>query len=492
VGLDREGAPVCEGSPRYSFGHVLARADPDKPDGIFCDWSWDGETLRARVDRYAVAPLFYARVANGVMLAPSLADLVARGASTDLDFDALAVLLRFGQPLDEDTPFAAIRAMPPAGRLVWRAGKLTVESRYPDIPPRSFSRAAAIEGYIELFRAAIARRPASGRLVLPLSGGRDSRHIFLELCRQERPPDACVTSTGFADAAMTDDVSVAGQLCRAVSMPHHVIGAPANPIDATIAVDIETNLAGSEHGWTGTLATFLAAHADVTYDGLAGDVLSAGHLFTDQRLAALVGGDANGLADSIFVSGEYGLHLVLPPRLYRDLSRERAVARLAQALPRHLAAANPLQSFMFWSRTRRNVAQVPFAMFGGVKTVYAPYLDWDLFDFFSSLGPELTRDKLLHTEAIAHAYPDFSQIHYSAGWQDVGARALERHYRQQVGALAMRFIRGDGSSLVNRPGLLPRMAWAVLSGSAGTTAPSYLKLACYLTALDAVRSEGAN
>ena len=486
IRLGADGAPVCDGVTRFTSGHVLARADADNPDGVFAEWAWDGETLRARTDRYGLAPLYYAHLADGVMLAPSIADLIALGAPANFDLDALAVLLRFGQLLDEDTPFAAIRALPPSGRLVWQAGVLTVEGHYPEIRPQSLSRDAVIDEFIERFRTTIARRPVTGRLVLPLSGGRDSRHIFLELCRQGRKPDACVTSRGYPDASMEGEAAIAAELCTDLGVPHRVIDAPTDQVDAMVEAIIDTNLGNLEHGWEMTLADLLAAEADTIFDGLGGDVLSAGLFFTDARLDAVARLDAERFANAVFVNDEYSLRLALAPRLYRDLSRERAVARLAKAMPRHLAAANPLSSFYFWTRTRRNIAQVPFGLFRRVKTIYAPYLDWDLFDLFASLGPALTKDKALHTDAIAKAYPEARDIPYAKGWSEIDARTLERRHLGNTGALARRLLRPGSGSLVNRQALLPRMAWHALTGSLGVTVPSYLRLVCYLLALGQV------
>lgn len=484
VRLGADGAPWCDGLARYSAGHVLPRADAANPDGVFASWTWDGTTLEARTDRYGMAPLYYARLADGVMVSPSIHDLIAQGAPADLDLDALAVILRFGQPLEDDTPFAAIRALPPSGHLVWRAGSLTVDGHYPAIAPQSCSRAAAIDAYIDLFRAAIARRLPDENFMMPLSGGRDSRHILLELCHQGRKPESCVTSFGFLDAAHDHDVGIAAELCRMLAIPHQTIAAPSAQIGAAMAATVAVNYASAEHGWTLTLGEFLAAKTTLTFDGLAGDVLSAGHLFTVAGNDALVAGDAGRFAASVFVTDEYFLRQVVAPRIYGAIPRERAVARLGRALQRHQAAANPLLSFNFWNRTRRNIAQVPFSIYGGVQTVYVPYLDWDLFNFLGALDPGLTLGKSLHSDAIAKAYPTFNHIPYAAGWADVPARRLERHCGRLAFSLARRLLTGRAASLVNRQALLARLARHTLSGSARVTVPSFVQSACLLLAIE--------
>src|SRR5205085_2976358 len=111
--------------------------------------------------------------------------LLLEGAPAELDERALSVFLRLGFFLGEDTAFTAIKALPPAATMRWRAGRLELRgSRPPPPPPADLGRSEAIEQYAALFRASIERCLEPGDdIVLPLSGGRDSRHILLELLR---------------------------------------------------------------------------------------------------------------------------------------------------------------------------------------------------------------------------------------------------------------------------------------------------------------------
>src|SRR5439155_1603673 len=75
------------------------------PDGVFAEWKWDGRRLRVRNDRYGVHPLFYYATANEIAVSTSVARLLAGGAPADFDGDAIAVFLRLGFFVGEDTPF---------------------------------------------------------------------------------------------------------------------------------------------------------------------------------------------------------------------------------------------------------------------------------------------------------------------------------------------------------------------------------------------------
>jgi asparagine synthetase B (glutamine-hydrolysing) len=119
---------------------------------------------------------------------------VEAGAPTGFDEAALAVFLRLGFFLGDDTPFQSIRTLPPDGTLTWEAGTVTISGGYRFVRPQRLSRDAAIDGFIDLFRQAMSRRPPAGQdVVVPLSGGRDSRHILLELCESGHRPSYTVT-----------------------------------------------------------------------------------------------------------------------------------------------------------------------------------------------------------------------------------------------------------------------------------------------------------
>src|SRR5690606_37864606 len=85
------------------------------------EWYWDGEHLRARVCRLGVHPLFWRATRHGVALATTPLDLLEEGA--DLDYPALAVFLRLGFFVGEDTPFAGVRQLAPGAQLQWDAAR---------------------------------------------------------------------------------------------------------------------------------------------------------------------------------------------------------------------------------------------------------------------------------------------------------------------------------------------------------------------------------
>jgi hypothetical protein len=406
VAVVRSGAVSTRGETACFLGHRLRSAGAD--DGVFAEWRWDGDTLTVVNDRYGMQPLFYTVEPDAIRVSPSIPALIAAGAPADFDAEALSVFLRIGFFVGDDTPFARIRAMPPDARLVWRRGDLGISGGPRLRAAAAIGRESALDGYIELFRRAIRRRiPGGDDFAVPLSGGRDSRHILLELCEQGARPRFCVTAKHYPPFP-DEDARVATLLTAALGLPHVVLD-QIDRFDAERRKNALTSFCADEHAWTLAIADHLGGRAGAIYDGIAGDVLSAG-LFVDPERQAL--SDAQRTADLA--------ELLLPTTNERTLGaflrpgavapRRHAAAHLAAALDEHAGAANPIGSFYFWNRTRREINLVPFAIMSSVGCAFAPYLDHELFDFLAALPVGLLRDRQLHTDAIRRAYPRYREI----------------------------------------------------------------------------------
>ncbi|MBV6701800.1 asparagine synthetase B family protein [Kitasatospora aureofaciens] len=417
------------GCPTVALGHPLPR--PGGVEGVFAHWAWDGTGVTAGTDRYGMLPLFYWADEEHLVLSPELGDVLALGAPRHWDDDALAVFLRLGYFVGDDTPFAAIRVLPPGGVLTWSPGTPPRGRARPPVTPPSpgITRPQAVDAYIDLFRSAIAARLPSAPYVLPLSGGRDSRHILLELLRQQAPPQLAVTTGKFTphDA----DVRVAGRLAAAAGVPHRYIDRARSDLRADLTTNRLQQMCTTEGGWVLPLGRFLRTRTPLTYDGLAGDSLSQDpHVhfrpIHDRRRL----GTATGLADWLIEAT--GLAPLLPHLLdstrLRRWSHERALTRLAAETARHLDAAFPLRSFVFWNRTRRAIALHPIRVIGdGGVPVHLPYLDHALFDLLMALPEQVLGDSCLRTEAISRAYPRYTQLPYAEGPMRHGPRvALAR------------------------------------------------------------------
>jgi asparagine synthase (glutamine-hydrolysing) len=492
----RDSAVEAIGPARFFRGHVIGDAKDGPPDGIFAEWSWDGRRLTVRSDRYGASPLFYAQDGHGLSVSPSLLKLVEAGAPTGFDEAALAVFLRLGFFLGDDTPFRSIRTVPPNGTLVWNEGAVSISGGYRFVPPQRLSRDAAIDGYIDIFRQAMRRRPPAGDdVVVPLSGGRDSRHILFELCESGRRPRYTVTIPRYPPRS-SEDERIAPLIARELGVPHVLLAQTEPRFTAELRKNWDTHLCADEHAWYVRMVDELTGKAGTLYDGLGGALSVPNRFLSREGLALFEAGRMRELAtlllQSLSRSGEQFLIGVLRAPFRAALSFERAVDRFAEELERHRAAPDPIKSFNFWNRIRRELALVPYGMMRGVPTVYSPYLDHDLFDFLSSLPPEVmsptlsASDKSFHSEAVLRGYPRWAHIPF----EDKGAPKRDpRALDAQFGADAARYLlprAGFGARLLNARYVMPRLLYG-LARRPYREATSWLPtMALYLSQLDAV------
>lgn len=413
--VDSTGAVNATGPDKVHLGRPGDEIGAANVD-LFVDWFWDGACLVVQTDRYGFFPLFYHEWDGGIMVSPSVTALIDAGAPVALDTGALAVLLRLGFLVGDDTPFAGIRSLPAGGQMTWSPGRHVTRSSPSFAARREISRCDAVDAYIDLFRAAVHRRPARSASVVPLSGGRDSRHIFLELCASGRPPDVAVT-IGSPGGYSVADVETARELALRTDVRHVVLPLPASRWDAQMQTVRATNFCTVEHWWFEPLVAFLrelGGEATV-YEGVAGDVLSTDFLKSTDRQRLYEGGKLHELADILMGSEGY-LPAILPHDLYKDMGREVAADKITTELAAHADAPNPLASFFFYNRTRRVTAFPPASLFGEHAEVWCPYLDTDLVTFLSSLPAEILKgesNSTLHDDAILRGYPRFADIPFA-------------------------------------------------------------------------------
>jgi asparagine synthase (glutamine-hydrolysing) len=251
-------------------------------------------------------------------------------------------------------------------------------------------------------------------------------------------------------------------VCRAVGVPHMVLRQWTDRVRAERVKNRCTHFCSDEHAQFVAVAEHLRASTHETYDGIAGDVLSQSSYLNAEIHARFKRRNARGVAE--YLLDGYGtsvsdaaLERLVAPALFREIPRERAIARLAEEISRHASAPNPTSSFFFWNRTRREVALSPFALMRGL-TVYAPYLDRDVVDLLSGLPASLLMDRTLHTEAIARAYPAVAALRYEARTRQARAPGTPPL------ALKLAGIAASGSAMLRPTRLLPGLVAAAIGG----------------------------
>ena len=479
------------GSAQFSRGHQIARTG-SPPDGVFAEWAWDGERLEVRTDRYGASPLFYWHDPAQFCLSPSLLAVLQRGASTAFDWDGLAAFVRLGYFLGDDTPFAAIRTVSPGAVMSWHRGQLTSRSGRPVMAAVRISRDEAIDGFIALCRQSVRRRlPAGDRVVMPLSSGRDSRHILYELHAAGVRPE-CVTIPRYPPRS-AEDQRIAPLVAAALGLPHRLLEQNPSRCDAEVRKNWITHLCADEHAWYVEIAAQIGKTTQTIYDGLGGALSVPNRYHSFAALEQIARGDTRAVADQLIV--DYGvqsetfLRRMLRRRAYAQLSRERAVARLARELDTHRDAPDPIKSFNFWNRNRRELALWPYAILREVPHVYTPYLDQDLFDFLMGLpptvmSPTLADGKAFHTDAINRAFPQYAGVPFE-NKKAPGAdpRLHNARLAREAGRYILRHCRW-APQLIDPGSAVLRAACGVVRSTFGERRPWFSLVTLYLTQLE--------
>ncbi|HEU4853307.1 MAG TPA: hypothetical protein VFT37_14245 [Telluria sp.] len=458
------GQLAVAGQPAFFKGYEV-----EGGDGVSVGWDWDGERLCARTCATGFMPLYYYFDGAQIALATRIADLFeATGTAPEICPASLGVLLRLGFLVGNRTPFARVMVLGPQGTLTWRPGSAPeVRWSYP-APDRSLASGDIRATYVELFRASMARIAAvmSDEVAVPLSGGRDSRHIALELHRSGRKPRFAVTARHLPPRN-DEDVRVAAELCNAMGWTHRVVGQPVSgrfrqECAHARAVDFLT----FEHAWTLPVRDAIRAGGITeVFDGVGGDVLSASLYQDDRLLRHYFDADIEGVRNRLLafwsqLGGDDALNESLGAALSALRERGAALELIDAELRLHQDHPNPLKAFYFWNRSRRSTGLLPFRIFGEA-VAYAPYLDAPLMKFLLGLDPGATRDRTLHTDAIRLADPRIGAIAY----EDKAARAATQRISDRVSFYGP-MIAGSlkARQFVNARFVAPRAARSLLLG----------------------------
>jgi len=412
---------AASGVPQCTLGHRVQQSPSDVPQGVFAEWNWDGTTLTAQVDRIGFYPLFVAEAPDGVSISPSPLQLIAEGTPATLDDGALGVFFRIGLFVNEDTPFKHIRVLRPGGSLTWTHGRLTITGGLPEVREVPISRPDAMEQFAELLRQGIQRCISSTDkdLHMPLSGGRDSRHIFFNLERLGRLPTKAVTFQPWSDELGPEAIA-AREVAERVGVPHVVLNHRRSRPRDILRSFVLTHFCSDETLGMMPLRDGFCGRNIVTLDGIGGDVLSRNKQFSNPETHSLYESGnhtqiaehlVNGHAKAIGASLE---DLFGAEEVHRRFPRAEAIDRLSSELQRFESFPDPYTAFMFFNRTRREISLIPHGVMSATGRVMCPYLDSDVVDFLLSLPVEVTRGGSFHSDTIAQTYPQYADIPYDS------------------------------------------------------------------------------
>lgn len=460
----------------------------------FAYWSFKQGVFEAAVDLHGLAHLYYYDDGETFCAAYDLQQLVSLLPNPQLDYGALAVFYRMGTFIENDTPIKNVKVLGPAGRIVIRNGELKISERY------FWSQSAVdetketlIDKYQSLFEASIAqvKQTSSMPVSIPLSGGRDSRHIFLEALAQGLEIKQVVTSFFEPDNQFGEDVALAKQLCAKASVPVKVIKSDNNWFGREQYKNSKTSFGTMIHAWYVDLAKQLPEQS-LLLDGLGGDVLSESKKWNSVIEKAFQQGDWDTLINHYLGFNDSCL-AVFSPRFTEKISRNLAVERLLPVLKKYEKFHKPQGAFEFYCRARRNIALSPLTL-TNCQAVYFPYLEKELFKFLSSVPARSFAANDFHTSVILKSYRDYADIAFKT--KNVRAPysiwdKLKYKYRK-CATVCILTMGAQKSDCFNRSRVLPRLLISFLSplksGAEEWSAPKLVHLKGLLDLLKNTRN----
>ncbi|WP_147438865.1 asparagine synthase-related protein [Roseovarius spongiae] len=491
----RDGAAQMRGRAHWRSD---GQAELGQVGRLWARWDWDGARLSAEVDPFGFFNLFLYEKEGEIALSPSLLELVAQGCDAAPDPLALAVFHRMGIFIHDETPLRHVRTLPPGARVTWERGKLRITGGVPVPQEQQISREAAVEGMTHHFRTAMARilEKWDAPLILPLSGGRDSRHILLEMLRQGRRPGACVTFH-HNGAAMNAEALAARAVAERAGIRHNVLGHARPRLADAIRALVMTDLCAEEHAQMMPLHDYVLDRGGAAFDGIAGDILTNPDNDAEQFYRLAQAGDFIGIASGLVeghgrVISQPGWGRGAGP-LWSPGRDEEVVEHIGRAVAAYADAPDPYQVFWMYHRTRREINFVPQAILGKAEIVFCPYLDPDFARFCMSLPYTVTRDQMLHDDVIARAYPDYADIPFAEGFAAPPPRggSLTHKLRSARDVLSLtrafgnvpggaRALMGEPAKLRRGPDMMYRLHAAAMEGLDAARARHLLDLAAAL------------
>ncbi len=401
-------APAVE---RGQTGRLPDVAEDWRRLGAFNRLSVAAGQLVVESDPLGLAPLYYAELPGGHLLASYLADLfrVSPESIRPLDSVGLAGLLAFRAPMGDRTLHAAVRRFPTGAALRWTSHDgwgLTRPNRLvlPDADPSLSAAAACREIKSAILVSLRDRIPSSTpEICLPLSGGFDSR-LLAAVSRDAGLPVMAYTY----GHAHHREVQVAARVAKALGIRHEVLPYPRDNFRRRMGAFVRT-VEGQADPSTLQIANLLGipdGDGKPLLHGFIGDVLAGAHLtwLSDESLR-----DNASIGDGLL--HHFLRNAATPPEAYKHLGLEPSTVRheMHAALATDGPAYRRLIQWDLENRQRRFIAS-HFGLLSERFSVVAPYYAPGVIDAWLSV-PRIALDgrQMLRT-LMAREYPRLAEI----------------------------------------------------------------------------------
>lgn len=245
--------------------------------GSFVLVLWNNASRRLLVvtDRLGMEKLFYAVSGSVLLLATELAALRQASAHfNEVDEYSVAEFLTASHLIGRRSLVKGVQLLPPATIGTWADGRWHLRSYWH--PRAGFGPTATVDAWVERLRAELSKaldaKCAAGELLLPLSGGLDSRCVAAFMPAAARPRTHAFSLGPLA----CNDVRYGRALARALDIAHTRLSLPSD-LDLALGQALTDGEISIEA--LPLLQLRHVAHPQrVMLHGFLGDVLSGGHL----------------------------------------------------------------------------------------------------------------------------------------------------------------------------------------------------------------------
>lgn len=229
----------------------------------FAVWDSEEESLFIARDRFGKKPLYYACSPDGELVFGSeIAGLLTYPhISRKLDIDAFRTLLAWRYAPGPQTLFEDVKKLPPASRLTWRNGKISIDQYWtpPDahVPPPRYNEPNPLPAFEELLSQCVADRLiADVPFGAFLSGGIDSSTIVALMRRHLKGGELKTFSVGFGYADY-DELDYAREVAALYETNHTEVVVQAKDIPELLPT--LTQIRGAPIAEPSDVALFLLA-----------------------------------------------------------------------------------------------------------------------------------------------------------------------------------------------------------------------------------------
>jgi len=357
----------------------------------------DGSRITLHAGALGLVDVYYVRVGEAVYFSSLIQPLISL-VPVAIDWSAWASILQVTFPLGEATPYAGISRLPGSGALVWDQGRLATERRLPRWLRREPYEAWTSAGEIVELLHEVYKDYDGRKLLVPISGGYDSRLLGSVAMARGFDVESWTTSP---DDGNDTDIAFARAITRELGIPHRVImqDAADYPEDAR-EVARRLEYLTPHHAWYAPFAQQVHQAGRVLVDGLAGGPLLKNFMVSGAALEATTQAER-----SAAVLGSLSLGAPSQPMLSKAAAQwmtETVQEQFAAATSMLHGHRAELPLSVLHTRTVRGIARSAVNLVGPESSFAAPFIHPDFFDAALSVGVA-RKDKGRFYREVLHA-----------------------------------------------------------------------------------------